>query len=351
MLARVAVLPTTLALDGGATTEATELRCSAALVLLDDLAALGLAVVSNQDGRRRVFVDQLDAWPESHRKAGQAVLAQLGKRNRIWPSETNVPDPRCAYGACGYELALLAAGGSLEACVGSSQSAACDAPVAASKLPMGFFAVEKYAASALRKYLCRRAIATRDGSWTEVDLRGRVTTPLFRTATHAKLLDRHFGRAIQRSEIGGYFRAVHWFASEFARFSRPGVGRTFEVYTGIDTRPLGLTGDWSRESIISVAVPRLRTFERELQREFGLGFRLLLKEETHEAEMRHARYLVTDQMSILVERGMDLFWSNGKMQARGLNPLVDPRPLRDVEFVVTDEGLQAEVEARRLPDL
>jgi hypothetical protein len=39
------------------------------------------------------------------------------------------------------------------------------------------------------------------------------------------------------------------------------------------------------------------------------------------------------------------------MRARKMDPLLDARPLRDVEFVVSDEGLRAEVEARRLPDL
>ena len=96
----------------------------------------------------------------------------------------------------------------------------------------------------------------------------------------------------------------------------------------------------------------LSQFEADMKRRYSFDFTLKIKEESgRDQEMPHARYLITDQIGILIERGFDLLWTDQQMRDNGLNPSNDDRPIRDVTISRISEPNKIEAAVRKLPDL
>ena len=98
---------------------------------------------------------------------------------------------------------------------------------------------------------------------------------------------------------------------------------------------------------------KLVFFSDEVKRQFqSFNFDLKVKKETiKDKEMPHARYLITNQISILVDCGFDLFWSDDRMCNAGLNPKIDEPRIRDVAIARISEPGKIEKSIRALPDL
>jgi len=63
----------------------------------------------------------------------------------------------------------------------------------------------------------------------------------------------------------------------------------------------------------------------------------------------HDRFLITDQISIKVERGFDMLWSDREMQNAGLTPGIDARLVRDLNMNVVDDAGPIESDYHQLP--
>ena len=95
----------------------------------------------------------------------------------------------------------------------------------------------------------------------------------------------------------------------------------------------------------------MRNFEAAMRAATGVPVRLFLKAESHVARCPHGRYLVTDQVGVLIDRGFDLLWDDNKMRTSGLNPTTDPRPIRDVAVILCNDCNSVETQTRVLPAL
>lgn len=187
----------------------------------------------------------------------------------------------------------------------------------------------------------RRALVVGDGQMGSRKFEDLVLVPLFRDAKHLEFYDRYIGRAIvTRNQTGalvrrakippGYRKTLEWMLGTFARESNATVTRTVEVYAGIDAHR-------RKPQEIQLAVSEFRAYEAELQRRFGLSIRLLLQEESAFRSMVHARYVVTDQVGVFLDRGLDLLWSDPQMRAAGLDPATDEPRIRDVAISQLDD--------------
>ncbi|MBE9105114.1 hypothetical protein IQ229_09235, partial [Nostoc cf. edaphicum LEGE 07299] len=143
-----------------------------------------------------------------------------------------------------------------------------------------------------------------------------------------------------------YCETLKWFLEIYLQHSSPKATRIFEVYSGFDIRYLD-------ENKISQAQRVFRQFEADMQTNFSFpSFKLTIKEEIgREQEMPHGRYLITDQIGVLIERGFDLLWTDRQMVDNSLNISTSDRPIRDVTITRISEPNKIETAVSRLPDL
>jgi hypothetical protein len=172
--------------------------------------------------------------------------------------------------------------------------------------------------------------------------------PVLRTAKNVKIYDRYIGRSMVRRGFGfvgvapGYKRSLEWIVSVFKTLGGASRGGVFEIYCGVDAA-----------AISTKFRPQLRIeaakLEAALKSILGANVQVTLKEESKAAQCPHGRYLITDQVAVLVERGFDLLWDDNAMTAAGLNPLASSRPIRDVAIVRCEEYRAVEAHTKMLP--
>ncbi len=88
----------------------------------------------------------------------------------------------------------------------------------------------------------------------------------------------------------------------------------------------------------------LRQFEydRKTAQSFP-NFKVIIKEETKDSHMPHDRYLITNQVAVSIDRGLDLLLDKRK------SPY--PRLIRDVRIDYCSESEKVEQYVRSLPNL
>ncbi len=88
--------------------------------------------------------------------------------------------------------------------------------------------------------------------------------------------------------------------------------KRLEVFSGVDTRN-------KDKNEIAITIAALRTFENDIRTKYNFPlFTLTVKEETRQTRMLHGRYLLTDQVGIVMERGFDLLMDDQAMKDIGL---------------------------------
>jgi hypothetical protein len=191
-----------------------------------------------------------------------------------------------------------------------------------------------------------------DGQFNKSKMEKDIVIPLFETAKNVKIIDRYVGRSminrngnIEPSVVERYQRTLMWLLEIFDKVSsRP--NRRFEIYTGVN--PQGLSADEVR-----CLYDKMINFVEFAKSKFtNYDLSLIVKRETlNYEEMPHARYLITNQISVLVERGFDLLWSDQQMDNAGLNSRTDQRKIRDVAIALISEPGKIESSIRKLEDL
>jgi hypothetical protein len=190
----------------------------------------------------------------------------------------------------------------------------------------------------------------KDREWTQQEFEKRILRPVFAHAKHVKIIDRYVGGRGNRRGIGDdYRRSLNWMLEVFMNSALPTAGRSFEVYCGLYSAPHSNYGSARGEEFDAVR-ESLRSFEKE-KRDAGAPLTIIIKRESPEREMPHARHLLTDQVALLVERGFDLLWTDRKMKAARLRPGGDPRPVKDISIHLCHNPEQVEESVRMLPTL
>jgi hypothetical protein len=165
------------------------------------------------------------------------------------------------------------------------------------------------------------------GQWDNGQFEEYVWKRLFRYTKRVTIVDKMIGhqftKALRRGRsvdwassgrnsvalrMGQNFRSgIDWVFGQFVRFSEAGDARVFELITGVDADHLD-----SDEKARIVAI--LRRFADELSVKYGVSMTLIVKEESGERSLGHARYLFTDQLRLLVDPGIDLLLRSGRVR-------------------------------------
>ena len=185
----------------------------------------------------------------------------------------------------------------------------------------------------LRRRKNRRVLLLEDRQWTADQLEGEFLAPLFRDARTVKLVDRLIGQKILPRDAAtappitcampqNYRCTLDWITKVFARESTC-AQKIFEIYTSVDI-------SYMDKNHLSALKKAANAFIDEVESSTGLRPSISFRAETNQVHMPHGRYLITDRIGFLVERGFDLLWSDAQMVAAKLDPLTSKRPIRDV---------------------
>ena len=281
---------------------AQKLFCNSQIQLLRDLTDNCVILIDKNPDIKKEIYSAIDKWPVKFRRPAKEILKLLNSDNRFvnptveYSRCENCNNPRC------------------QTCIGMALKCFpnaifitedCCQCVKNQSLPIRPIDASEYGISPFKE--TRRqftSITLSNGEWEQEKFEEKILIPLFRDAKHIKIYDRMIGRATTTFIPEHYQNTLEWLLSVFLQESSSKPTRIFEVYSGIDIRNLSVKE-------VSDTQALLRQFEARMQKKYSFTFTLTLKEEDgRDQEMPHGRYLITDQIGILIERGFDLLWTN-----------------------------------------
>ena len=303
-------------------------QCSLLLLILESFLSNGLILVDEMGQIKKAIGDAVHNWPPDYRKKGEEILIQLDKRNRFvgvrFP-ENSAP-PTCPEPIC--RLALeIAQSADFDLCLAKTNCVDC------MSLPRAVDLIAYSATGASMAILNRGSIVLSDGEWDKTLFETNVLHPVLRHAKHVKVIDRWVGRSLEWQ--GGAFRvaeryagALRWIFEQFVATVSDRYTTGFEVFCGIQAK--------DRRGHVEDAAQALKRWAADCTNEFGYPMTIHVKLEGPTQEMRHDRYLITDQIAIHVGRGIDLLQRDGQH-------------VRDVTLgIIQDPGkIEAEVNGLR----
>lgn len=324
------------------------LFCNNAVGLLHDLCENCIILVDNDNiTTHELFQTLRDKWPQKFRKKGQKLLTKLRQLGRFVKIAGNYPlSEKCSEISCQHCIGIaqsfspraILVGGSCYNCAGTQISGTPEV-VDITEHTMSRFYEHRKSYSSITKA---------NSEWTQKDFEDKVLIPIFDRAKHVKIFDRNIGHITntKRTFPGNYRLTLEWMINIFTQFPSE-KERTFEITSGIDTR----SPDSAKNTEDIVCA--LRQFESEVNDKSGFTIKINIKKETHDNQLPHARYLITDQIGLLIDRGFDLLWGDKKMRHKSLDPQQDDRPIRDfdIKLISYSDWGNIEKSARLLENL
>ena len=324
---------------------AQKLFCNSQIQLLQDLTDNCVVIVDSNQSIKKEIIAAIEKWPVKFRKPAKEILKLLANRNRFVTLTVQ------------YSLCSNCNNPTCQKCIGMALNCFpnaifitedCCLCIKNQSLPIRPIDASEYGISPFFKQRRQfNSITLSNGEWEQEKFEDKVLTPLFGDAKHIKIYDRMIGRATGQSAVmpEHYQSTLEWLLDVFLQKSSSQRERVFEVYSGIDVRYLN-------PKEVSDTQALLRKFETNMQRKYNFPFKITLKQEDgRDQEMPHGRYLITDQIGILIERGFDLLWTDQQMKDAKLIPNVDSRLIRDVTISRISESSKIEKAVRKLPDL
>lgn len=310
----------------------TSSQCSLLLLILKSLLSNGLILVDEMGGIRRAISDAIQEWPPNYRKEGEEILIQLNKRNRFVdvPVEAGSASLTCLEPAC--RLALeIARRENLDLCLAKTSCCDCIG------LPLAVDLLSYSASGAFATILNRGSVVLGDGEWDKSLFEANILHPVLRHAKHVKVIDRWVGRSLKWDKktltykvAENYADALRWIFEQFVVTAADRYTTGFEVFCGI--RAIDCRG---REEKVAQALKR---WADDCTNRYGYQMTIHVKLERPTQEMRHDRYLITDQIAIHVGRGVDLLRS-------------DRQRVRDVTLGIVHDPGKIEAEVRSLQEV
>ena len=291
----------------------------------------------------------LSGWPPKYQKRAFELITMLRLQHRFVQADTETPLPlvseSCGANWCAPFLCAFKKDSGRFLLTDADCIECADVKPLASR---AFETIEYFCSDFARQRRARIAYVLGDAQWTKADFARNVLAPVFKTAKHVKIFDRWIGRSILDRRYGrvrfgaNYKRTLEWVVEAFRDAGGACRGGIFEIYCGIEGASLSAS---QRVQIRS----EIATLEMTLSAVARISVRFILKEESDYAKCPHGRYLVTDQIALLIDRGFDLLWDDEKMRAARLNPAHDPRPIRDVAVILCGDCSSVESQTIRLP--
>jgi hypothetical protein len=287
------------------------------------------------------YDNAVNNWPIKYRSRIKEIILKLQLRKRFIKSSHE------ATGAICSDYLALSIKNKDAVCMLNEWCHACSRTAALHFIDaFEFFSTDFY----YRQKRSMNHVLT-NNAWKQSDFEKEILKPIFSYAKHIKIFDRYIGRSVIKSEKRGsisvqlhpnYTKTLTWIMQVYQSVGGATRGGIVEIYCGIK----GGSILKSRRHAIHVEIANLA---KHLTTALGTVVNIILKEERHNAEFPHCRYLVTDQVAILIDRGFDLLWSDDDMKRARL-ATTDPRPIRDVAVALCGDCSSIEAQTKSLPN-
>ena len=347
-----------------------ELKYGLCLTILRDAEENCLLMEDPEHQLSKALFAAVSGWPHQRSKQAREVLARLKRQNRfVVVDQTYIPDEGCVRGSCAHALGLAAA--VRPAAVLVPTSCSCRDACASGSLQVVHRDAYPFSGFAKR----RRELSDRELSRREQsrgDFEAQVWEPVFRHAKHVRLFDRVVGRKVmervrrvdqsvlqtylEQERDGGtpeplvkvpdnFQSGLVWAFDQFLRHSR-GRG-IFELTTEVG--PVSAAPGRLERMQLAAAAAVLRSFARsrsQFPRATGRGvaFTIHVKTPRHGQEMPHNRYVFTDQIKLMVDRGFDLLdGKDGWINDVTIKPIRRPDQVSDPVTRMPNAPTPAEV--------
>lgn len=348
MLVRTVLSPSVFAIPPEKEVESYSL----VIELLQKLENNGIILVDDANSIGMDFYNKIQNWSKCNKfpKEAKKFLKQLHNKNRL----VKVPikggfRPQCQEQPCQYCIEI--ARNELPiAFLARHECKSCTQSQLAMLSKLKVIDVEMYV---LDEEFCsllnRRDRVFAPGEATQDKFEQEILIPLFREAKSVKIYDRYLGRSLlSQNEADNYKVTLRWILEVFRREARK--PRLFEVYGGFLTKSIDEEKRDSKKKKannkkafdISKVENARCNLEFDLQRIFP-EFKVIIKKETQGNELPHARYIITDQVAISVDRGSDLFLNKKNSS--------NSRELKDVHIAYCSESGKIEQYVRKMPNL
>ncbi|MGZ4973242.1 MAG: hypothetical protein ACXWDN_10815 [Limisphaerales bacterium] len=319
--------------------------CNLWLGMLYDFVESCVVVFPHNNATEADYLNALGAWPPKYQKRARELLAMLVQKHRFVSSQTYTPATTCLNADCQPFIGVSI---SNPANYHFTDVGCISCANATALAPRSLEAIEYFISEFSRKRRQAVAYVLGDNQWTQPKFEQEILKPLLASSKHIKIYDRWIGRSVldrTRTHVAfnkNYKRTLEWVAHIFQAVGGGSRSGIFEIYCGLDHYKISNT----HKAQIRL---EMQNFEKLLQSTYGISARIYLKKETPQSQCPHGRYIVTNQTSVLIDRGFDLLWDDTRMVAAGLNPATDPRPIRDVAIALCHETSAMEAQARTLP--
>jgi hypothetical protein len=315
--------------------DVADLYCSALLTLLEDTTRNGILFVDSDNLMFDVMdrgISNKKKWQVTARKRAQEYLELLERRNRLVRIEpVSSTEASCGGQGCAQSL-TLARQERPDTVITRARCTHCDLLQS-----NGIWAtsLHDYAASSFRRNRnSAESVELADGEWDKKTFEQQVWAPVFRYAKHVKLFDRMLGHHLtgklergkplspgRQLEVGRNFtRGLEWTFAQFLAHAPIRPSRRFEVTCGLDATQF-------HESVLKAAASALRQYANDLSEKYGFAITMHVKRERTDAALRHARFIITDQIALVVERGFDLLRSDDKVRDVIINHVQNPEKI------------------------
>lgn len=328
------------------------LFCGTVIGLLNDLVDNCIVLIDESGVATEELFSVARSWPMKFRKSVQNLLTVLRTRHRF----IKIPNGyllshHCPETSCKYCIGIANAEGPNAVVVAGP----CICPTVDFEIPAAV-KVQEYTTSQF--YEVRRKALTYQinrGEWTQSEFEAKVLTPIFAYAKIVKIYDKWIGNSIVTRGLNRivldatqvnerYKNTLDWMIDVFIRVCRQ-ADKRLEIYSSIDIRN-------KDKKEIAITVAALQHFQNEVRRKYNFpGFAVIIKEETGTARMFHARYLITDQVGVVMERGFDLLMDDSMMMDMGMDPRRNARRMLDCVVAFCPEASKVEAAVRMLPSL
>ncbi len=324
-----------------------------------------------QDPDDRMF-RELDAalktWPSQRRKEARKILTELKKRHRFVSVDLDYSiDQTCQRNGCRHALGIAAVAkvaGVIGPCTCvCRKSCGTDAiqVLTPASYPFSPFSEQ-------RRLAMGHEIVARDSSGKVFE--EDVWKPVFRYAKHVRLFDRMVGRsvtnrvmAVGTNQLTTYLVGMHkgesppplvdvprnfaegliWVFEQFLANAPP--AGVFEFTTEVG--PLNKDETSPDRQQLAAAACVLKQFAiqasgRPNAKQRKTPFTLKVKVGKHDAAMPHARFLFTDQIALVVDRGFDLL-DGEAVRDVFINHVQDPGRVESLIDALEDAPLPRDV--------
>lgn len=327
MLTRTILLPSIF----GVNPEKSNAEYSMVIRFLQDLEKNGIVLVDDTQCIRSAILQNIEKWPQKYRNSAQTVLKVLKKNGRFVEMSLNDKEQSdCKNKQC-QQCIRMAKIYSPPAIISSVHCQECAEKEMTQFPSIDVVDIAEYSLSKFfESNLNMNDFSCAKNELKPQEFEEKILIPLLRDAKHVKIYDRYIGRSIFQKTNAAYKSTLEWIINIFLRERDSKLKGVFEVYGGISNSQI-------KEDKIPDAITALRQLESEFQQLYP-PFRLIIKAERKDREMRHNRFLITNQIAVSFERGFNLFSDS-------------PGFLQDVTISYFSKPGTIEEEVRNLPDL